>query len=240
MHIDTLIELVKSAGLVTLPFTLYFALMRLGYRVAATYTWGNRRLTAPGITAITLMNLKDRPVAIFEAHAVMEGKSLSLKKFDPPFILKGMEAANITIEPVSAYSLGNEPYEWKDPITNKGQRIDIYLATSGRNIKCLKRGPSSHLRIIRKKNLQMISKHTRRYNDHIINDEARYAVIYNDDGKDKTVFIDRTGHIHNWDYLPNALHISYLKDKATVRSAIEGSNIGLLMKAFVVEDLEKE
>jgi len=240
MCANTWMEWLKIVGTLTIPVTLYLAWMKLGYRVGATYTWGFSSLSAQGISAITLMNLKDRPVAIFEAHAVMDDKSLSLKKFDPPFILKGLEAASIPIEPASSYSLENEIFEWKAPILENGACIDIYLATSGKNIKCLKRGPSTHFKTITKKNLKIISKHTRRYNDHIINDDAQYAVIYNEDGKTKTVFIDKHGHMHNWDYLPNALHPNDLKNGITVRNAIENSNIGFLMKNFAVEDLKKK
>lgn len=237
--LDILIKIAGFTGIVSLPFTLYFASKRIGYKIAARYTSGVRRLTAKGIRAVTLMNLKDRPVAIFEIHAVVNGRSLQLKKFDPPFILKNLESTNIEIEPVSFYSTDEGDFEWKDP-TAKNERVDFYLSTVDKNIKCIRKGPASHYQVMQKKKLKLISAHTKHYNGHIINDEARYAVVYKDNGKDKTAFIDRHGIMHNWDYLPNALHIDDLKDRDTVRAAIMRSGLEPLVKPFVIEDLDKQ
>lgn len=96
-----LLELLKTAGLISLPFTIYFAWMKLGYRVAASYSWQMGGYTAEGIGSITLINMKDRPIAIFGAHAVMDKLSFSLKQFNPPMILKAMEAVTIEAEKVS-------------------------------------------------------------------------------------------------------------------------------------------
>jgi hypothetical protein len=124
-----LTDFLKNLGLVTLPFSIYFAWTRVGHKVAASYSWHVGKFTASGIGSVTLINMKDRPLTIFEIHAVMGDVFLQIREFSPPLIIKAMKAMRIDTGPASNRRLGPEIYEW-NLLHGRKAGIDIYLSNA--------------------------------------------------------------------------------------------------------------
>jgi hypothetical protein len=239
-----LLEMLHNVGLVVLPFTIYFFWKKIGQKISASYSWRSDLLVASGIGTITLINLKDRPVVIFSAHAVMDKFWFNLKRFDPPMILKPMEAVNIEADIVSKYQIDDEILEWKDPIIDKKRPITIYLSTSNNTIRC-HRHQNPYIRELtypNKHKLRIVKNYTSRFGDIIYNDDAKYALIYTQDNKRKTALIDRFGMIwgggsNHWDYPMNAINVSDLESPDTVRVAIASSELANIISPFYVQSL---
>lgn len=194
-----LLEYLKNAGLLSLlvlPFSLYLNLKKIGYKVAASYSWRGETFTASGIGTITLINMKDSPLAIFSIHAVVEKFSINLKEFNPPLILKAMEAVNVEADTVSKRYIGNDVFEWKDSFDQK-HRIDIYLSTAHKTIKCRRhQGPSTQqFSFANKHGLRLITTSISRFNDRIYNDNAKYAITYMNRNAQHTALVHVNGII---------------------------------------------
>jgi len=115
--------------------------------------------------------MKDRSLAVFEAHAVVEGMVFPFTKFDPPLILKAYEAANIEIPEISSYYVGNQQYEWKSALDF--HKIDIFLSTASRLVKCEHGAPTSGIGHARKENYVLVTTHTTRFNGAIVESGVR-------------------------------------------------------------------
>ncbi len=230
-------DLLKSAGLISLPFTIYFAWMKIGHRVAAIYSWRVGPLIASGIGTVTLINLKDRPLAIFDIHAVMDGLSFGLKEFRPPLILKALEACTIEIDSVSERYVGPQPYDWK-PKPEERDGVDIYISTFSKQIKCLKKGTKTHLGFAIKRRLKLVTTGTSQFNGLIYNKNAKFAITYTEDKQQKTALIDAAGVIH-WDRTPNGLRPSDIKSPESVKNILIECGVAPLIAPFVVEELHK-
>lgn len=184
------------------------------------------------------MNMKDRPLAIFSIHAVMDGMSFGLKEFDPPLILKAMEAVTVETQRVSYYYAEGKVYEWTT--LQRGESpVDIYLSTSLRTIKCSRRSPPSRIEFAMKRRLRLVTTGTRRFNEVIYNQNARYALIYTEEGRQRTVLISTHGDI-DWHWAQNRLPPSDMRDIRTVHEAIERSGIAPLISPYAVHDLHGE
>jgi hypothetical protein len=229
---------VGLVGLVTLPFTIYFFWKKLGHKVAASYSWRVGPLIASGIGTVTLINMKDRPLAIFEIHAEMDNLSFKLKEFDPPLILKAMEAVSVKADIVSKRTLDREVYDWKPP-DGKPADVDIFLSTASKTIKCRRQGPPlSRLRFAMKRKLHLIVDETNQFNEVIYNDKAKFAITYTEDKKQKTALIDIGGIIH-WDYVANGLRSEDMQSAETVKAAIVARGLAPLISPFVIDDLHE-
>jgi hypothetical protein len=179
--------------------------------------------------------MKDRPLAIFEVHAVMDDLSFQIKEFSPPLILKAMEAICVDAEPVSNRRLGVEIYDWH-PLPGRKAAVDIYLSTSSKIIKCHRQGPPSRLGFAMKRKLRMVADERKLFNDVLYNDSARYAISYIEDGQQQTALIDTAGFI-NWSYAPNGLRQEHMRSVETVRDAIAACSVARMISPFVVDEL---
>lgn len=230
-------EVLKQASLILLPFSLYFVWLKLGHKVAASYSWRVSRLTASGIGSVTLINMKDRPVPIFSVHAVMDGIVFGLREFDPPMILKPFEAIMVEANVVSEWFVGSEEYDWRPPIET-ADKVEIYLCSSFKTIKCKPGGYASKIEFATKKNLAVAAASTRRFNEIIYNDNALFALTYVMGGETKTAIIDNAGFI-GWDILPNMLRKEDIRNADAVRQAIISSGLERIIGRFFVDDLQE-
>jgi hypothetical protein len=193
----------------------------------------------------------------------MDNLSFNLKEFDPPLILKAMEAVNVEAETVSKRYLGNDVFEWKNPWAraagsttaperrrgwlrrltgrsggNGKHRIDIFLSTTWKTIKCRRyHGASTQFGFAKNRGLRLITNSTSRFNDTIYNDNAKHAIIYIADKTQQTALIDISGIIH-WDYTPNALRQTDMQSTDAVRAAIVACGLSTIISPFVVENLQ--
>jgi hypothetical protein len=212
--------------------------------------------------------MKDRPLAIFSIHAVMDNLSFHLKEFDPPLILKAMETVNVEAETVSKRYLGNDVFEWKNPwaareagstpaperrrgwlrrLTGRSggngkhreEPIDIFLSTTWKTIKCRRYHGASTFGFAKNRGLRLITNSTSRVNDTIYNDNAKYAIIYIADKTQKTALIDISGTIH-WNYTPNRLRQTDMQSTDTIKAAIVACGLSKIIAPFAVEELQAQ
>jgi hypothetical protein len=238
MALPMLIEVLKYVGLVALPFTIYFAWKKIGYRVAASYSWRAGPLIASGIGSVTLINMKDRPLAIFGIHAVMDGLSFSLKEFNPPFILKAMEATTIEIPAVTKRRLGREIYHWELP-AGRPAAIDIFLSTATKTVKCRHAKPPSQIAFAIKQKLRPICDETNSFNGVLYNDNAKFAITYTEENQSKIALIDQAGVIY-WDYAINGLRPHEIETVDTVKAALIRCGLARLISPFAVDALSDD
>jgi hypothetical protein len=193
--------------------------------------------TASGIKSVTLINKKDRPLVIFEIHAEMDGLSFGLHKFEPPLILKAMEATIVEIDPVSYRYLGDQKYEWKHP--DYPGSINIYLSLPDRILKCQPHSPPDRLVFGIKRNLRPVTNAISRFNGRIYNDRVKFAIIYKDHERGhQTAFIHQSGFI-DWPLMPNMLASADVKDEASVRVAVMATGLEPLISPFEIVDPRK-
>ena len=214
MDYHIIFEALKYLGLTSLPFSIFFGFSKVGYRVEADYKWTWGMFYAPGISSVTLVNLKDRPIPIFGIQAVTGDYSINLIEMNPPVILRGLEATVINIPPVSARYIGNDPFEWKDTALG-GLPIDIYIHAPKKVIKCRPFSASSALGTAFRRNLFPVTNSTRTFNDRVYNENVLYAVVYREGSEQKTAFIDRSGFI-DWSYAINRLPAEALTSREAV------------------------
>ncbi|SEH38648.1 hypothetical protein [Magnetospirillum fulvum] len=229
------VELLKYIGLVSLPFTIYFAWLKIGYKVAASYSWRFNRLTASGIGSVTLVNMKDRAVPIFSMHAVMNGIVFDLRQFDPPMILKPFEATTVEADVISEWRVNKEKYNLRPPIESR-EEVEIYVCTHKKDIKCIRGGLPSAIGFALRKKLHFASPIKNSFNGVVYNDNAIFAITYIMDGQQKTALIDKQGFI-NWDILPNFLREIDIINKDSVTNAISSSDLPPIIGGFCVDDL---
>lgn len=234
--LDHLLILNLTIAAVASAFTIFFSWRRVGYKVGAIYSWQMNRITASGISSVTLLNYKDRPIPLFSLDAILDGRSLNLKKFEPPLILKPLEVITVKIEPASAYYDENGIIDLNSKTTNQFQ-AEIYISTTDKNIKCIPKGPCEHGAIIDKRKLGKITKGTHRYCGHIISDKILYAVHYMDGEKHEVSFIDNGGFI-NWGIFPNAIRLSDFKDIKEIEDTLKKSQAGKVYKNINIVEIE--
>lgn len=232
----TTVDVLRNLGLVAIPFTLYFAWTKIGYRVVVQPTWSARRHAASGISRLTLINMKDRPLAIFQAHAVFDGMVFPLNDFDPPLILKSYEAVNVEIPEVSKYYVGNKPFEWSAGIDL--HKIDIFLSTASRMVKCKHGAPPSRVGFAQRRNNALVIQHTEMFNGRVYNDNVKYVIGYRLDGVEQTSFVDQSGFI-DWRFAPNMLHAEHIGSEEAVRNVLDASGIGRIIGPYYVETLRR-
>jgi hypothetical protein len=182
--------------------------------------------------------MKDRPLAIFEIHAVMGKLSFKIKEFNPPMILKALEATNVEADVVSTRYLQSEVYEWRFLVENTAE-IDIYLSTASKMVKCRRQGPPSRFGFAMKRKLQVVTDLTRRFNGLIYNDYTKFAVVYTEEKTQKTALVDTRGVIH-WNHNPNGLRPEHMQNAATVKEAIIASGLASRISPFHIVTLNEE
>lgn len=222
-------------GLISLPLTLYFAWMKLGYRVGASITWGSDKFTAAGIRSITLSNLKDRSIVIFEIHFEHDGISFPFKAFDPPLVLKSLEATTILSEDVSEYSVDGAQFDSMRLVASSA-RTHVFIDTLNGPIRCVVKNRPSRLMFASGRKLRLATTATWRFNNRVYGRTSKYAIVYSVAGKSETALVHESGYI-DWRMSPNMLPGSVMNSAESVHAALAGSELGEVLKAFAVSPL---
>lgn len=225
-------------GLAIFPLSFYLAWKKLGTNVAASITFGFDRTTASRITCVDLSNMKDRPIAIYAIHVVVN-KSITYEvdKFEPPLILKALESLRIETKPYSRLRLGADAYE---PDFVRPNKIDIYLVLADSLIKCRTVDHSSLLPIKKLGKYQKAGKETESFNGVIYNEHAAFAVTYKQDGQIKTAIIDSSGFIgRGWDFKFNMIPPTSMSTAEQVKKLLEEAGLGRYVEVFFVDDLRR-
>ena len=231
------LEFMKYAGLAILPFSLYFAWLRVGSDVSARCTWSFDRIRASGIGEVTLVNMKDKSIPIFSIQAVRDGAMFELSEFSPPLILKPFEATIVVADEVSNWYVGDAKYDFMEDLSGC-ENVSIYIFSSNRRIKCKVSKIPSPIIFAKKHNISIAYKCVDKFNGIVYNENALYALTYRDDGLDKTAIVDKSGYI-NWGMLPNLIPESELSSADAVKAALMLSGVEKVIGKFYVDALHE-
>lgn len=195
--------------------------------LAASKKWGHKAiyhatishsLNRPTrITSLSIANLKDKPLIIYELHIRFNHSNhyFCLQKFNPPLVIKGLEAT--TLEPDDYSSLSIEP----NPFSQYNIDIDLFLTTERTVVKCKQNTPPE--RLIRKymKKATELTKSNNRFNSKIYTSQAAYALIYAYKGEQRTSFLLTHGFIcDEWPFRFNALPSGSMENIESITAAI--------------------
>lgn len=233
--LSLVLEILKYAGLVALPFTIYFAVTKIGTKIDVMITWTSNQTCASGIGSMVLINRKDRHVVVFSAFAIYDEVIVPISEFRPPIILKALEAIKFDVEPVSRRTVGAEKFNWMMSDRQNNRRT-IHLSTSRGLVECgLAHNPEAVLTAI-KQGKKLARSETSTFNGRVYNENVLYAVTYTVDGNVNTAFVLRGGFI-DWNLIPNGFRPNDLTSKETLREAIEQTGHGAFISPYVVDRL---
>lgn len=218
-----------APGIAIFPLTIVLAWKKFRHKVHISYSMSHNRISAASISEIVLTNLKDKPLIVHAIHLMVDKHLvIPIQEFKPPLVIKGLEAAVIEPDKVSAFYFGGEEYELNKA---RGQIYEFYLSTTGEIIKCEIVNPPTIEAFYKFKDYDVAQRHTNQYNGIVYNDNAIYALIYKYEGKSCTAIVERGGAIlTGWPFLPNALRPADLVSAATVKAALMGSEIKHIIK----------
>ncbi|MGE8050622.1 hypothetical protein ACQKPT_20275 [Pseudomonas monteilii] len=193
---------------------------------AASSKWGSKAvyfasvgasLTSPlRITSISIANLKDKPLIIYRINVLLKDLGYyELEKFDPPLVIKGLEATSITTTPYT--NLLIEP----NPFKNLKVKLDIILTTESSTVKCeAAKSPESINYKFFKKHKQ-IGINRKRFNDKVYSEHDGWALIYMFQGVQRTSFLAKSGFIHSdWPFKINSLTSEDMCNPEAIKEAI--------------------
>jgi hypothetical protein len=228
--------LLAAPGALATAFALYFAYRRVFYKVLVTYSFGGGVISADGITSLTLVNRKDRPLTIFSIHAVLGNRNvIEIESFSPPLILKPLEAIEIRPRPFSAYMMGNDEY---NPAYDEWNGATIWLALESRFLKCKPISSPTTTRMRHFRRLKFITKVTKQMNGVVYKLDSRYAISYGTGDDTKTAIVTKGGIITgDWGFAPNHLRETDLASEATVKAALEASGLTARLGGIAVRKL---
>ena len=208
--------------------------------LAASKKWGNkaiyhatisRSLNSPTrISSLSIANLKDKPLIIYELHIRFNSSKhyFCLQKFDPPIVIKGLEATSL--EPEAYSSLSIEP----NPFSQLKVDIDLFLATERTVVKCKKASPADSLIRRYMKGFSELTKSKNTFNKKIYTSEAAYALIYTYNGEQRTSFLLKRGFIcDEWPFQFNALPLTAMESDESVIAAINELSLQLSTKIYL-------
>jgi hypothetical protein len=195
--------------------------------IAANKKWGNKavytasiqhRINRPDrVSNLSIANLKDKPLAIYEVLAVFptSKKHFSLQRFDPPLVIKGLEATSFTPEDFSSMGLDTNPF------SDGAVDMHILLITESSAVKCKAALPPSALIDKALRGFEPIPKIINKFNDKIYTSNAIYAIGHELDGKMATSFLLKNGLIcDEWPHDLNVIPLESMKSDDLVLDAI--------------------
>lgn len=178
------------------------------------------------IANLTIANLKDRPLVVFEVlvHFKNARRYITLQKFDPPLVIKNLEATSFVPEPYSNISMSPNPFD------DLRLNMEILLVTESNVVKCKQAKNSASLIAKHLKGIPFATVSRNMINNKIYARQARYALFWQKDGATMTSFILESGFIcDEWPFRYNAIEMSALATEESVGQAIRelGKKIGV-------------
>lgn len=206
------------AAIAAAVFAVRAGMNKLGTKAVfrATVTFAINR--PAHISNLTIANLKDRPLVVYEVLALFKEQKafLSLHKFNPPLVIKNLEATSFAPEEFSSLSLQSNPFE------NVRPNFGISLVTDRDVVHCKPAKIEASLINKYLKGMSAVAKHSSRINGKIYAKDARYAILRQQDGRIITSFLLASGVIcDEWPFRPNAIPRECLESDETVAAAIE-------------------
>lgn len=225
-------------GIAIFPLAFYLAWKKIGFSVSCSVTSGISRISANRITGIVLTNNKDRPITVFEIRCVINKDiSFEVEEFDPPMIIKPLESIAISTSPYSGLYIEGEEWEFDFSLSKS---LDIYLSTPGKIVKC-NVVSSSRLNVFQNfLHFRNCYKETKKFNDVVYNEKAKYVITYKDNSEVKTAIVDAFGFINgDWDYCYNMISRECMESIDGVKEFLKISRAAEVFHIYAVDDLEK-
>jgi hypothetical protein len=193
---------------------------------AANSKWGNKAVyfatigassTSPmRIVSLSIANLKDKPLVIYKINVLLKDIGYyELEKFDPPLVIKGLEATSITTTPYT--SLAIQP----NPFNNLKVKLDIILTTESSTVKCkaAKSPDSLNYKYFKKQKLIGVSR--KKFNDKVYSEHDGWGLVYIFQGAQRTSFLAKSGFIHSdWPFSINTLPNESMTDINTIKDSL--------------------
>jgi len=203
--VEAVLDVLKYApGVAAALFTIYFASRKIGHKIEATYTTiGGRGVI--GVGSVTLVNCKDTPVVVFALCAVVRDEVrplplrlfalrrkrgakrffVTLKEFDPPLILKPLEAHAESIDRVTAYIDGGKRHVGRFT----GQNLDIYVQLRASMKRCVLVGAPKLSTLTAFPKLRRLSEYRFLIGDRAITQHTLYSLHYGSADKPRAITI---------------------------------------------------
>ena len=185
-----------------------------------------------------MINEKNKPISIFSIHAVInKDVVVDIDNFKIPVILKPLESIHLVTPAFSSLYLGDEKYEAD---YNSPNKIDIFLVTHKKKIKCILINPPSINKIFDFEHLRATSKHTKSFNGKVYNENVMYAITYLFNLKEYTALIEDGGHINgDWSFKYNQIPKEYMSSKEKVREYLLFLGYDKFFEVLHVDDVDE-
>ena len=212
--------------------TLFAASKKWGHK-AIYYATISSTLNRPArISSLSIAILKDKPLIIYELHIRFNTSKhyFCLQKFEPPIVIKGLEAT--TIEPDAYSSLSIEP----NPFNNPDIDMDLFLVTERAVVKCKEASPPGNL--VRKymSNFNELTKSKLVFNKKIYTRDSAYALIYKHEGKQRTSFLLKHGFIYDdWPFHINSIPSSAMENNESLIAELDALSTEISTKIEIVK-----
>lgn len=208
----------------------------------ASKKWGSKAIyfatvgassnSPASITSLSITNLKDKPLIIYEINVLFKTSNsyFRLQKFDPPLVIKGLEATSF--EPEKYSELEIEP----NPFLELNLKIDLILITESSAIKC-KTAKSPESIVFRKmKKYKSVTTSRKKFNKKTYSKNTELALVYMFDGAQRTSFLLRTGFIcDDWPFRTNMLPKESMQSRETIKEAINDIALQNNVRINIVE-----
>ncbi|MBD1567581.1 hypothetical protein [Vibrio sp. S12_S33] len=187
--------------LFTSCFALYFAYQKLTVHFSASYTVNTSIDVPTHISAVSVVNNKDRTFTIWSVYAVINGThKLKLTTLPKPVVIKPYEALTFECDSFSKAYIGDKEldsnYFSKD--------VEIYLALGDREVKCKAKSVSK--RNFPLENLEAIYTERYEFAGHLYDEHVAYILHYQLGKESKIAYIGFKGLIyHEWGIAPNGI-----------------------------------
>ncbi|NTU57854.1 MAG: hypothetical protein HGB00_02885 [Chlorobiaceae bacterium] len=230
-------ELLKIVpGIAIFPLSFYLAWKKIGESVSCSVTISTSRISAGRVSAVVVTNHKDKPITIFEIQAVSDNDiTFVVEKFDLPLVIKALETVTIDAKPYSALLVdGNK---WEPDLIGQ-QKIDIYLVTPRKTIKCKMLSHPTLDKIPEFEKYRQAIKVNKTYNGIAYNENAKYAITYKDAEGVKTAIVDIFGFINGeWRFRYNMIPAEHMLSVDGVREFLRVSRAAEALQIYGVDQL---
>lgn len=194
----------------------------------ASKKWGNKAVyfatigassnSPMSITSLSIANLKDKPLIIYEIDVLFKKTNsyFRLQKFDPPLVIKGLEATSFAPDKYSSLEVKPNPFLELDV------KIELFIITESSAIKCKPAKSPESIVYHKMKKHKPITISRNRFNKKIYSNDTALALVYMYEGTQRTSFLMKNGFIcDDWPFRTNMLPKESMENRDSIKEAVE-------------------
>lgn len=193
------------------------ASMKWGHKAIHFATIGKSINSPARITNISIANLKDKPLIVYEITVLLKKQKqyFRLQKFDPPLVIKSLEATSISPDAYSELSINPNPF------ADIETKFEIYLITNSKAVKCKPARSPEALTYYRFKKYKPAAISSNRFNGKIYTSEAKLALIYTHNDSQHTSFLLKSGIIcDEWPFRINSIPQTMMNSTTNIHKSL--------------------